>query len=154
MAKCKLLAVIGMGLIMSGCQGINKLSNEDIEKIASAVYDKIETENNSENNRNPDDLQLMYHEIKKNEYSDSIIGKIKNVGNIDYDSVTIIFKVYKDNDVVNCAIDTIYYLKAGETWNFDCYLGDYGDDYTRYEFLFVDGIKAENSETTTTQPTT
>lgn len=154
MSKCKLLAVIGMGLIMSGCQGINKLSNEDIDKIASAVYDKIEAESNSENVKNPDDLQIMYHEIKKNKYSDSIIGKIKNVGNVDYDYASVIFKVFKDNDLVDCITDTVYYLKAGETWNFDCYLGDYGDDYTRYEFLFVEGKKTESSETITTQPTT
>lgn len=62
--------------------------------------------------------------------------------------------MYKDNDVVDCAIDTIYYLKSGETWNFDCYLGDKGEDYTKYEFLFVDGTKAKNIESTTTQPTT
>lgn len=154
MLKFRLLTVIGIGLIMSGCQSVTKLSDEDIDKIASVVYDKFEEENNSEDNKNPEDLQVMYHEIKKDTYSDKVIGKIKNVGSVDYDRASVVFKVYKDNDLVDCVTDTVYYLKAGETWNFDCYLGDYGDDYTKYEFLFVDGTRAKSTETTTTQPTT
>lgn len=63
MGKLKLLVIICLSLAMFGCQGVTGLSDTDIDGIAEAVYSKIE--NGYKKNINPDELQVMYHEIKK-----------------------------------------------------------------------------------------
>lgn len=68
--------------------------------------------------------------------SKSIKGIMKNTGTKKFESVSIRFKLYKDNVYVGTADDYLYYSEPGDEYAFDAYVTS-DVDFDEYKLVYI-----------------